>query len=191
MRIGTMIASLGCALALAGCQSFPSNTTVAEYCADPDNAQEAVCQLNVEIDGQKTALADTNMRLSQARAMADSAQAAADDAAAKADAAMARADSAMLREDQLYCETRTIQKTDTGSCDAGYKLMSCTQTRYTHRAGGLSFLREINDQECRFNSRVLEMQVRCCMAGSAPIATTPVDNPVEEVAQPTPEFEGF
>ena len=78
-----------------------------------------------------------------------------------------RAEAAASSIDNLYCETNTIQKTDTGSCPADFRLMSCTQTRYTTRAGGLSFLREINDESCRFNSRVLEMQVRCCTVASA------------------------
>jgi hypothetical protein len=40
------------------------------------------------------------------------------------------------------------------------------QTRYTTSAGGLAILRSINDTECRFNTRVLEMQVRCCHVGA-------------------------
>ena len=168
---------------LAGCQMIPAEQTVAEYCANPDKASEAVCKLKLEIDGNSTALADTDMRLSQARAMADSAtdaaaraQASADEARARADAAMARAEEAYGRE--VQCETLTIQNSDTGSCRPGYALTSCTQTRYTYRAGGMSILREINDEQCRFNSRVLEMQVRCCAtANSAAVQNaTPINN---------------
>ena len=70
------------------------------------------------------------------------------------------------------------QKTDVGSCEPGYTLMSCTQTRYTTARGGLSILREINDEQCRFNTRVLEMQVRCCAtANSAAVQNaTPINN---------------
>ena len=130
------------------------------------------------------------MRLSEARSMADSATRAAADAQASADAAQARADAAMARADEaaskeVQCETRTIQQTDTGTCRPGYALTSCTQTRYTYRSGGLSFLREINDEKCRFNSRVLEMQVRCCsVSGSAP---EPQDELVENDIPPVPE----
>ena len=169
MRISTILAGAGLAAMLAGCASIPSDTSVAEYCANPSNVNENVCRLKVEIDGNSTSLAQTNMSLSEARSVADSAvsaaaeaQAAADAAQATADRALSLANAAMLKEDDLICKTNTIQKTDVGTCEPGYTLMGCTQTRYTTRAGGLSFLREVNDERCRFNSRVLEMQVRCC-----------------------------
>ena len=174
---------------LAGCQMMPAEQTVGEYCANPDKADEAVCKLKMEIDGNSTALADTDMRLSQARNMADSATEAAARAQASADAARARADAAMaLAEEangkEVQCETRTIQNSDTGSCRHGYALTSCTHTRYTYRAGGMSILREINDEQCRFNSRVLEMQVRCCaVSGSAP---QPEDTLIENEVPPQP-----
>lgn len=178
---------------LAGCQMIPAEQTVAQYCADPDKATEAVCKLKLEIDGNTTALADTDMRLSQARAMADNATEAAARAQASADAARAQADAALAMAEEannkeVQCETRTIQNSDTGSCRPGYALTSCTQTRYTYRAGGMSILREINDEQCRFNSRVLEMQVRCCaVSGSAP---EPEDTLVEnEVPPPPPQPE--
>ena len=168
----TLLAGFILAGTLAACQS-PDNITVADYCADPAKTWENVCQLNVDINGTKTALADTDLRLSEARSIADSAVAAAGKAQATADGAQRSADSAQATAnearslalsslDDLQCETLTINKTDTGTCPVNYRLMSCTQTRYTHRAGGLSFLREIDDQSCRFNSRVLEMKVRCC-----------------------------
>lgn len=179
---------------LAGCQMIPSDQTVAQYCADPGKADEAVCKLKVEIDGNTTALADTDMRLSEARAMADSAGAAASRAQASADAARAQADAAMSRANeafskQVQCETRTIQNSDTGTCRPGYALTSCTQTRYTTRAGGLSILREINDEKCRFNTRVLEMQVRCCsVSGSAPAPEDAlIENDVPPSAKPKRE----
>ena len=179
MRISTILASAGFAMLLAGCTTIPGDTTVADYCANPSNVNENVCRLKVEIDGNATSLAQTNMRLSQARSVADSAVMAAAEAQASADAAQATADralslanSAMLKDEDLVCTTNTIQKTNVVTCQPGYKLMGCTQTRYTTRAGGLSFLREVNDKECRFNSRVLEMQVRCCTpATSAPMTS--------------------
>lgn len=157
------------AATLAGCMSIPQDTTVAEYCANPGKANENVCRLKVEIDGQSTALAETDMRLSDALRLTATAQSTADQARADAAAAMAKAEEALAREDQMVCETRTIQKSNIGTCREGYTLTSCTQTRFTYRAGGPSILREINDQQCRFNDRVLEMQVRCCgMASASP-----------------------
>ena len=155
-------------VALSACASFPRGTSVADYCADPGNAGEAVCQLSVDIAGNRTALSETNMSLSEARAIANSAlgaadraQRTADSANLKADEALRRADAA-LRPDDLDCETRVLQKTNIGNCRPGYTVMGCTQTRFTTRAGGLSILREIDDKQCRFHDRVLEMRVRCC-----------------------------
>jgi hypothetical protein len=185
MRIAKLAAGSLLAMALAGCQNLiPQEMSVADYCANPDKAQENVCRLKVEIDGQSTALSDTDMRLSDARGVADSAATAAAQAQATADEAMQRADAALAMTDEMVCETRTVQKTDTGTCRPGYTLTSCTQTRYTTRAGRLSFLREINDEKCRFNERVLEMQVRCCNTASA--APEPQDETVD-ANMPEPE----
>ena len=167
-----LFAGLIMAGSLAACQSRDP-VSVADYCADPAKAWDNVCQLNVEINGTKTALANTDLKLSEARAIASSALSAAGRAQATADSAQRSAASAQATAnearslalsslDDLHCETRTINQSDTGSCPVNFRLMSCTQTRYTHRAGGLSFLRDINDQTCRFNSKVLEMKVRCC-----------------------------
>ena len=205
-----LFAGLIMAGSLAACQSRDP-VSVADYCADPAKAWDNVCQLNVEINGTKTALANTDLKLSEARAIANSALSAASRAQATADSAQRSAASAQTTAnearslalsslDDLHCETLTINKTDTGSCPADFRLMSCNQTRYTHRAGGLSFLREINDQTCRFNSRVLEMKVRCCtVAQERPRVTytqprpstsrpsTPVARPVTS-SSPTVRF---
>ncbi|WP_340693406.1 alanine-zipper protein [Hyphomonas sp.] len=187
MRIAKLAVGTVLAMTLAGCQNLiPQEMSVADYCANPDKAEENVCRLKVEIDGQTTALSDTDMRLSDARGVADSASDAAARAQATADEAMQRANAALAKSDEMVCETRTVQKTDTGTCRPGYTLTSCTQTRYTERAGGLSFLREINDEKCRFNERVLEMQVRCCNTASA--APQPEDATVNE-NMPEPEAE--
>lgn len=177
MHIRKIVAAIALTGAMAACQSTP-DLTVAEYCAIPDNALEHVCQVAVDVNGTRTALADTDLRLADARTMADSAMKAAERAQGTADHAMEMAEQAAAAAstiDDLYCETKTIQKTDIGSCPANFRLMSCTQTRYTTRAGALSFLREIDDEQCRFNSRVLEMQVRCCTVASArpaPVSTS-------------------
>lgn len=169
MRLTALALASTCMLALSGCETYPEDTTVAEYCSNSENANDPVCQLSVEINGQKTALADTDLRLSEARSVAESALYQANDAKelaqralAASESAEARANSALLRESDLACETRVIQQTNIGTCRPGYTLMSCTQTRYTTRAGGLSFIREIDDEKCRFNAQVLEMHARCC-----------------------------
>lgn len=169
------------AVLITACAGLPNGTSVADYCADGTKADEAVCQLKLEIDGNTTALADTNMSLREARAMASRAQSAADAAQSSADRAnslaaqaMARANAAHGNMEHLTCETRTIQKTNIGTCEPGYTLTSCTQSRYTTRSGGPSILREIDDKQCRFHDRVLEMKVRCCktVVSSAPNAST-------------------
>lgn len=172
MRMRTIFIAGAFIATLGGCATgLPTGMTVAEYCADSERASEDVCRLKVEIDGNATALAETNMSLREARRMADSAVSAAEAAQASADAAQNRADEAYslathLSEKDLDCKTTTVQKSDTGTCEPGYTVMGCVQTRYTYRAGGLSFLRELNNEQCRFNSRVLEMQVRCCRAAA-------------------------
>ena len=172
-----MIKKLLAVLAIAGfagaCQTIPKEQTVGQYCADPAHATKDVCKINVEIDGTRKSLAQTDLKLSEARAIADQALTAANAA-----------------KDQMFCETRTLGKTNIGSCSPGYTLVSCTQSRYTYRAGAPSILREINDQQCRFNDRVLEMKVRCCMAGNqaAPTeqaAQTPAPMSKPEKTQPT------
>jgi hypothetical protein len=171
MQTRTLIAGLGLSLILAGCSTLSDGQTVANYCADPSKASEGICQLKVDIDGVETRLSQTTLSVSEARRVADSATSAAAAAQAAADSAQGSADQAMsvaskaLNMSDLSCETRVVQQTDTGTCRDGYTLMGCSQTRYTHRAGGLSFLREVNDEQCRFNSQVLEMHVRCCTAG--------------------------
>lgn len=146
--------------ALAGCETTRTGD-IASYCADSETSADPLCELRVDVQGQSTALSDMDISLEAARAVADSAMTAAEAADAKADEAMTMASQISLK-DQLSCTTRTLNKTDTGTCQAGETLMSCTQTRYTTRAGGLSFLREIDDEKCRYNSRVLEIQARCC-----------------------------
>ncbi len=196
MKIGKVLSGglLLAVLSVSACMNVPNEMTVAEYCANPKKANENVCRLKVEIDGSTTAIADTNMRLSDAMKLTADAQATADAAKADAAAAMARAEEAYAKDDSMVCETRTVQKTNVGTCREGYMLTSCNQTRYTYRAGGPSILREINDEQCRFNDRVLEMQVRCC--GTASSVPQPADELIEgedaapmTVSAPTPEPE--
>ena len=181
MAHSRLFAAMATAALLAACQGIPTEQTVAEYCAVPDHQDEGVCKLKVEIDGQSVALADTDMRLSQARDVADGAAVAAAEAREMAAAAMARAEEAANRADQVVCETRTIQNSKIGTCRPGFTLTSCTQTRYTYRAGGMSIMREINDKQCRFHDKVLEMQVRCCAAASSGL------EPKDELIKGTPD----
>ena len=170
------------AMAAAGCQQIPKDMTVADYCANANNANKDVCKINVEIDGQRRALAQTNMTLAEARAVAD-------DALSRANAAQATADAATaaVQKATLNCETKTIQRQKSGSCSPGYKLLSCTQTRYTFRAGAPSIMRQIGDDGCRFQDQVLEMQVRCCAVGDVPItAEASVAPEPAAPVQPTP-----
>lgn len=176
MKIRLFGAAIAAALFAAGCQTTGAGAdmSVAQFCADPANMDDYVCQMKLELDGQSTELAATSMSLADARAVADSAMTKAEEAAAKAEAARSLANSAMLKASDLDCKTMTIQKTNIGSCEPGYTLMSCTQTRYTYAAGGPSIMREIDDQQCRFHSRVLEMKVRCCRSSGAATASTAV-----------------
>lgn len=180
MRAVKTLVGLGLAITVAGCANTLSNDmTVAEYCASSNRANDAVCRLKVEIDGQSTALSETQMSLADARAIADTAMSAADEARAAAAEAQSTADTALAlaREanDTMVCQTVTINNSAIGTCGEGYTLMGCEQTRYTTRAGGLSFLREVTNEQCRFNSKVLEMDVRCCTEASmskiSPIVT--------------------
>ncbi|ACT58528.1 hypothetical protein [Hirschia baltica] len=166
MKLKFTLSAIAAAVFASACQStLPSDMRVAEYCAAEENAAKGLCQISFEVDGQKTALSDTNLRVSEARTIADQALMISREAREEAKSARSLASAALNKQSELACKTVTIQKSDTGSCEAGYTLMGCTQTRYTTRAGGLSFLREVNNKSCRFNSRVLEMQVRCCAAG--------------------------
>ena len=66
----------------------------------------------------------------------------------------------------MFCETRTVRYAKSGACSQGYTLMGCTQSRYWKRAGGVSIMREIDDKECTYATKVLELKVRCCMVGA-------------------------
>lgn len=169
MHVSIEAAALGLAFALAGCATGLSDgMTVADYCANPDRTNEAVCRLKVDVDGNSTAISDTQMSLTEARALSDSALTAANEAKSMAAEALQ-----VAGEQNLTCKTVTINNSDTGTCEPGYIVMGCTQTRYTTRAGGLSFLRDVNNESCRFNARVLEMDVRCCTSASVGEASSP------------------
>jgi hypothetical protein len=177
------IVALASAGFLAGCQDVPKDMSVVEYCANADNVNKDVCKLNVEIDGQKRALAQTNMTVQQARGVADEALRQAGAAQSTANQALTAANTAGERT--INCETKTIARSKTGSCGADQKLVSCVQTHYTFKAGAPSIMRAIDDSECRFQDKVLEMQVRCCSVG-APMAPTPTSAVPTEPSKPQP-----
>lgn len=195
MGYGKWAAGLAAASLLAACQTIPQEMTVAEYCANPKNATENICRVYVDVDGNKVAIANTNMKVSEAMSLvanaqksadaalirADDAMSAAQRAQSTADAAAAQAQQASIK-DNMQCVTRTLNKVDTGTCEPGYTVMSCQQTRFTYAAGGMSIMREINDDMCRYNTKVLEMQVRCCRLDPSRAQR----NVVEQVTPPVP-----
>lgn len=181
MKLRMVAATAAVAMALGACQSIPDDQTLAQYCGDAAHANKDVCKVNVEIDGQKTALASTNMSLSEARKIADRALADANTAQQTALQAQQTAIDAQ-KAAAFNCETKTIRRSKTGSCSPGYKLVSCTQTHYTTRAGGPSIMRSIDDSQCVFQTRVLEIQARCCATGA--VQPTEVNTPAP--AEPAP-----
>ncbi len=164
MRIAFIIAAGALSLLAAGCDRT-GDQTIADWCAaSPNRANTDICKQHADTENVRTSLGS---RIAETLGIANHAQ-------ATADQAMAR---------NVVCVTRTLRRVQTGSCDAGYTLTSCTQTHYTTRAGGMAILRSINDTECRYNSRVLEVQARCCAMGPNPPPATMVTD--QQPPQPT------
>lgn len=170
MRIAFIIAAGALALFAAGCANRTGDQSIAEYCANSAHQNFDLCKQHRDTEDVRTTL---GQRIQDVFGRADHAQ-------QTADAAMAR---------NVACVTRTLRRTNTGSCDAGYTLTSCSQTHFTRRAGGMAILRSINDSECRYNSRVLEVQARCCAMGPNPPPATNVSGeqpPAPQTPQPAP-----
>ena len=163
-RLILIAAALGLAALAPACANRSGDQTSAEYCADPNRAQEDVCEVHAEMRASDIGLGE---RIGQALGLATDARDRADRAQSTADNALA-----MTSATELTCVTRTLRNQQMGTCDPGYTLTACTQTRYSTRAGGMSILREVTDERCRFNTQVLEMQVRCCYAGATPPPST-------------------
>ncbi len=155
--------------------------TIAEYCANPSNANKDTCKLNADIQGTRSTL---GARIDRTDRTAGEARGLAESAAAAATRAQQTADAALARQDGIYCETRTIQRADTGTCSPGYLLVGCSQSRFTYRSGGPTVMRDINDQQCRFATRVLEMKVRCCMVGNQAAPQVAAPPPGRRYLQP-------
>lgn len=165
MRIASIIAAAALALLAAGCANRTGDMTIAEWCAqDASRANTDICKQHADTEEVRTSLGS---RIAEVFGVANRAQ-------QTADAAMSR---------EITCVTRTMNRTRTGSCDPDYTLTGCTQTRYTTRAGGMAILRSVSDTECRFNSQVLEVQVRCCAMGPNP----PPATQVRDTAPPEPQ----
>ncbi len=171
MRIASFMAVAALALITGACANRTGDMTISQWCAaDPGRANTDICKQHADTEEVRTTLGH---RISEVFGIANRAQ--------------STADQAMARD--VRCVTRTLNRTRTGSCDPGYTLTGCTQTRYTRNAGGMAILRSVNDTECRFNSQVLEVQVRCCAMGpNLPPATMVSDTapPVPQEQQPRP-----
>lgn len=164
MRIASVIAAAALALFAAGCANRTGDMTIAEWCAaDAGRADTDICKQHADTEEVRSSL---GQRIAETLGIANRAQ--------------ATADQAMTRN--VVCVTRTLNRTRAGSCDPGYTLTGCTQTRYTARAGGMAILRSVSDTECRYNSQVLEVQVRCCAMGPNP----PPATMVRDTAPPAP-----
>lgn len=168
MRIASIIAVAALALFAAGCANRTGEMTIAQYCTDSSHENFDICKQHRDTEEVRVTL---NQRI--------------DEAFGRADRAQQTADAAMTRN--LTCVTRTLNRVRAGSCDSGYALTGCTQTRFTRRAGGMAILRQVNDTECRFSGQVLEVQVRCCAMGPNPPPATMVrDQPAPTNPPPPP-----
>ena len=165
MRIASILAVAALGIVLAGCANRTGDMTIAQWCAeDPGRADTDICKQHADTEEVRSSL---GTRIAEVFGVANRAQ--------------ATADQAMTRN--ISCVTRTLNSVRSGTCDPGYTLTACTQTRYTSRAGGMAILRSVNDTECRYNSQVLEVQVRCCAMGPNP----PPATQVRDTAPPAPQ----
>ncbi|MBL8536745.1 MAG: hypothetical protein JNM59_05020 [Hyphomonadaceae bacterium] len=169
--MSSLFAALAVALLAGACANRTGDMTIAEWCAaDSGRANTDICKQHADTEEVRSSLGS---RIAEVFGVANRAQ-------ATADQAMAR---------NVVCVTRTLNRTRTGTCDPGYTLAGCTQTRYGTRAGGMAIMRSINDTECRFNAQVLEVQVRCCAMGPNPPPATMVRDtapPAPQTPRPTP-----
>jgi hypothetical protein len=171
MRFASIFAAVALAALASACANRTGDMTIAQWCAqDASRSDTDICKQHRDTEEVRTSL---GQRIAEVFGVANRAQ-------QTADAAMAR---------EVVCVTRTLNQTRAGSCDPGYTLTGCTQTRYTRRAGGMAILRSVSDSECRYNAQVLEVQVRCCAMGPNPPPATMVRDtapPAPETPQPAP-----
>ena len=164
MRILSIVAVCALGLLAAGCANRTGDQTIAEWCAaDASRANTDICKQHADTETLSSRIADVF---------------------GVAHLAQDTADQAMARN--VVCVTRTMRRGIAGTCDPGYTLTSCTQTHYGRRAGGMAIMRTINDSECRYNARVLEVQVRCCAMGPNPPPATMVSDTTPPAPQTPP-----
>lgn len=177
MRIIMVLAAFSAALGVGACANRSGDQTIAAYCGIAKHAGEDLCKVHRDVESTRAEVKRNREDLDATREVADRADRTASEA-------LGLAQQANARGQNLSCNTRTLRRTAVGSCENGYVLTSCSQSRYTTRAGGATVLRDINDQQCRFATRVLEMKVRCCAVGApaptelaAEVAATPERRP--------------
>lgn len=168
------------ALGLAGCASRSGDQSIAAYCANPNRANFDICKVNSDLLSTRSEVARNRTDIEATRQIADGASASAALAQQTAQQALSKA------SEGFNCTTRTLRRAQVGSCDAGYVLTSCTQSRYTTSSGGPTVVRDIDDKQCRFATRVLEMKVRCCQVGAAGYSTISVPPPPPAPERPRP-----
>lgn len=168
------------AIGLAGCASRSGDETIAAYCANPSRAGFDICKVNADLLATRSDVARNRTDLDATRQIAEGASASAALAQQTAQQALSKAN------EGLNCSTRTLRRAQVGSCDAGYVLTSCTQSRYTTASGGPTVVRDIDDKQCRFATRVLEMKVRCCQVGAPGYSTIAAPPPPPEPQSPRP-----
>ena len=168
MRITSIFTAAVLALFAGACANRTGDRTIAEWCQeDASRTNTDICKQHADTEQVRSSLGE---RIAGVLGIANRAQ-------TTAEQAMAR---------NVVCVTRTLNRTRTGTCDPGYTLTGCTQTRFTSRAGGMAILRSVSDAECRYNAQVLEVQVRCCAMGPNPPPATMISDIAPEAPQ-TPQ----
>ena len=162
----TLLFAALAATAVMGCTSTLKGRQLAEYCSIEKNAGKDLCAVNKEIQSTRADLAVTTKTANDALSVATQANA-----------------------KTVVCQTSTLRHVKSASCGAGYTLMGCTQTHFTKRAGGMAIIRSINDSQCSFSAKVLEVQARCCMVGAptqtAMASAAPAPAPAPTTPKPT------
>jgi hypothetical protein len=175
MRLLLVLAALTATLGAGACANRSGDQTIAAYCADPGRQNQDLCKVHRDVESTRADVRRNRDDIDSVRQVADRADRTAGEA-------LGLAQQANARGQNLSCLTRTLRRTDTGSCENGYVLTSCAQSRYTARAGAPTVLRDIDDTQCRFATRVLEMKVRCCAVG----APAPTEVAADRVITPNP-----
>lgn len=177
MRVILLLAAFSAALGVGACANRSGDQTIAAYCGLAKHTGEDLCKVHRDVETTRADVKRNREDLNATREVADRADRTASEA-------LGLAQQASQRGQNLSCVTRTQRRTDTGSCESGYVLTSCSQSRFTTRAGGTTVLRDINDQQCRFATRVLEMKVRCCAVGAPAITEVAAETPAMPERRP-------